>query len=136
MANSLYAKGKEGLLEGLFDLTDNNLKIVLVKNTYTVNLNTHEFLSSISEDSVAATTSLLSGKTTASGVFDADNITIEDYGTSGFAYLVLYKDTGVRSTSRLLAYIDTATGLPIAATASPISITISWSNEQYKIFSL
>ena len=59
MANSLYAKGKEGLLEGLFDLTDNNIKIALVKNTYTVNLSTHEFLSSISEDSVAATTSLL-----------------------------------------------------------------------------
>jgi len=136
MANSLYAKGKEGLLEGLFDLTDNNIKIALVKNTYTVNLSTHEFLSSISEDSVAATTSLLAGKTTASGVFDADNITVEDYGTSGFAYLVLYKDTGVRSTSRLLAYIDTATGLPVAATASPISITINWSNEQYKIFSL
>ena len=136
MANSLYAKGKEGLLEGLFDLTDNNLKIALVKNTYTVNLSTHEFLSSISEDSVAATTSLLSGKTIASGIFDADNITIEDYGTSGFAYLVIYKDTGVRSTSRLLAYIDTATGLPIAASASPISITINWSNEQYKIFSL
>ena len=136
MANALYAKGKEGLLEGLFDLTDNNLKIALVKNTYTANLNTHEFLSSISEDSVAATTSLLSGKTTASGVFDADNITIEDYGTSGFAYLVLYKDTGVRSTSRLLAYIDTATGLPVSSSASPISITINWSNEQYKIFSL
>ena len=136
MANSLYAKGKEGLLEGLFDLTDNNIKVALVKNTYTVDLNTHEFLSSISEDSVAATTSLLTGKTTASGIFDAENITVEDYGTSGFAYLVLYKDTGVRSTSRLLAYIDTATGLPVAASASPISITINWSNEQYKIFSL
>jgi hypothetical protein len=136
MSNALYAKAKEGLLEGLFDLTDNNIKIALVKNTYTVNLNTHEFLSNISEDSVAATTSLLSGKTTASGIFDADNITIEDYGTSGFAYLVLYKDTGVRSTSRLLAYIDTATGLPVSASASPISITINWSNEQYKIFSL
>ena len=136
MANSLYVKGKEGLLEGLFDLTDNNLKIALVKNAYTVDLSTHEFLSSISEDSVAATTSLLAGKTTASGIFDAENITVEDYGTSGFAYLVLYKDTGVRATSRLLAYIDTATGLPIAASASPISITINWSNEQYKIFSL
>ena len=80
MANALYAKGKEGLLEGLFDLTDNNIKVALVKNTYTVNLSTHEFLSSISEASVAATTTLLTGKATTSGVFDADNITIEDYG--------------------------------------------------------
>lgn len=136
MANALYAKAKEGLLEGLFDLTDNTIKIALVKNTYTVNLSTHEFLSSISEDLVAATTSLLTGKTTASGIFDADNITVENYGNSGFAYLVLYKDTGVRATSRLLAYIDTATGLPIAATTDPISVTINWSNDQYKIFTL
>lgn len=136
MSNALYKKGKEGLLEGLFDLTDNNIKVALVKNTYSVNLNTHEFLSDIAEAAVAATTGLLSGKTTASGIFDADNITVENYGTSGFAYLVIYKDTGTRSTSRLLAYIDTATGLPVSSTVDPISITINWSNDQYKIFSL
>jgi len=136
MANALYTKAKEALLEGLFDLTDNTIKVALVKNTYSVNINTHEFLSDISESAVAATTSLLTGKTTASGIFDADNITIENYGTSGFAYLVLFKDTGTRSTSRLLAYIDTATGLPVSSTLEPISITISWSNDQYKIFSL
>lgn len=136
MANALYAKAKGALLEGLFDLTDNTIKVALVKNTYSVNINTHEFLSDISESAVAATTSLLTGKTTASGIFDADNITIENYGTSGFAYLVLFKDTGTRSTSRLLAYIDTATGLPVSSTIEPISITINWSNDQYKIFSL
>lgn len=136
MSNALYKKAKEGLLEGLFDLTDNNIKVALVKSTYSVNINTHEFLSDIAESAVAATTGLLSGKTTASGIFDADNITVENYGTSGFSYIVIYKDTGTRSTSRLLAYIDTATGLPVSSTVDPISITISWSNDQYKIFSL
>jgi hypothetical protein len=129
-------KLQPGWSEVLDEAVQENLKIALVKNTYTVNLSTHEFLSSISEDSVAATTSLLTGKTTASGIFDADNITVENYGNSGFAYLVLYKDTGVRATSRLLAYIDTAAGLPMAATTDPISITINWSNDQYKIFTL
>lgn len=136
MANALYTKAKEALLEGLFDLTDNSLKVALVKNTYTVNLSTHEFLSDISEAHVAATTSALYGKSTTSGVFDADNITIEDYGNSGFSYLVIYKDTGTRATSRLLAYIDTGEGLPVSSTVDPISITINWSNETYKIFGL
>jgi len=136
MANALYRKAKEGLLEGVFDLTDNNIKVALVKNTYSVNIDTHEHLSDIAESAVAATTGLLTDKTTSSGIFDADNITVENYGTSGFSYLVLYKDTGNRSTSKLLAYIDTATGLPVSSTVDPISITISWSNEQYKIFSL
>jgi hypothetical protein len=136
MANSLYTKAKEGLLEGLFDLTDNTIKLAFVKSSYSVNLSTHEFLSDIDEAHIAATSSSLSGKTTSSGIFDADNINVENYGTSGFAYIVLYKDTGVRSTSRLIAYIDTATGLPAPATSEVISITVNWSNDVYKIFSL
>lgn len=136
MANALYAKAKEALLEGLLDLTDNTIKIALVKNNYSVNLNTDQFLSDISNDAIAATSSILTEKSTSLGIFDADNITIEDYGNSGFAYLVIYRDTGVASTSRLIAYIDTATGLPISATAETISVTINWNNDQYKIFSL
>lgn len=136
MANSLYTKAKEGLLEGLFDLTDNTIKLAFVKSSYSVNLSTHEFLSDIDEAHIVATSSSLSGKTTSSGIFDADNINVENYGTSGFAYIVLYKDTGVRSTSRLIAYIDTATGLPAPATSEVISITVNWSNDVYKIFSL
>jgi len=136
MANALYAKAKEALLEGLLDLTDNNIKVALVKNSYSVNLNTHEFLSDISGSAIASTSSVLVSKSTSLGIFDAENVTIEDYGNSGFAYLVIYRDTGVSSTSRLIAYIDTATGLPVSSTAETISITINWSNDTYKIFGL
>lgn len=136
MANALYAKAKEALLEGLLDLTDNNIKVALVKNTYSVNLNSHEFLSDISGSAIVATSNVLTGKSTSLGIFDAENITIEDYGNSGFAYLIIYRDTGTAATSRLIAYIDTATGLPVSATADVISITINWSNDTYKIFGL
>jgi len=136
MANALYAKAKEALLEGLFDLTDNTIRVAFVKNTYSVNINLHEFLSDINESYVAATSDPLANKTTGSGIFDADNIIVENYGTSGFSYLVLYKDSGSRTTSRLIAYIDTATGLPVSATAESVSITINWSNEINRIFSL
>lgn len=136
MANALYAKAKEGFLEGLFDLTDNTIKLAFVKSLYSVNLNTHEFLSDIDEAYVAATSGSLSDKTTNSGVFDASNVNVENYGNSGFSYIIIYKDTGVRSTSRLIAYIDTATGLPAPATTENVSITINWSNDAYKIFGL
>jgi len=136
MANALYAKAKEALLEGLLDLTDNNIKVALIKNTYSVNLNSHEFLSDISEAHITGTAIALAAKTTTNGIFDADNVVFENYGNSGFAYLVIYKDTGTRATSRLIAYIDTATGLPVAATNDPISVTINWSNDTYKIFGL
>jgi len=136
MANAIYTKAKEGLLEGLFDLTDNDIKLAFVKNSYSVNLNSHEFLSDIADIHIAATSSNLSGKTTSSGTFDANNLNVENYGNSGFAYIVIYKDTGVASTSRLLAYIDTATGLPAPATNEVVSITVNWSDDVYKIFSL
>lgn len=136
MSNALYTKAKEALLEGLLDLTDDTLKICLVKSTYTVNLSDHQYLSDIGSSNIAATSTSLLGKTTSNGIFDAENLTIEDYGTSGFNYLVLFKDTGVASTSRLIAYIDTADGLPVSSSSSTISITINWSNAINKIFTL
>lgn len=136
MANALYAKAKESFLEGLLDLTDDTIKICLVKSSYSVNLNSHQFLSDIGTANIAATSIAINGKSTTNGIFDAENITIEDYGTSGFNYIVLFKDTGVASTSRLIAYIDTADGLPVSPSTNVISITVNWSNAINKIFSL
>jgi hypothetical protein len=61
---------------------------------------------------------------------------VSNYGTSGFSYVILYRDTGSDSTSDLIAYIDTADGLPVPETTSTISIAIDWSNEGSKIFTL
>lgn len=136
MANALYNKGKEAFLEGNIDLTDDDIKVCFIKNGYTVDLTNHQYLSDIPSSEIAGTSSVLSGKTTTNGIFDAENITVEDYGTSGFSYLVIFKDTGSTSTSLLIAYIDTADGLPVLPTTSTISITINWSNAVNKIFSL
>lgn len=48
--------------------------------------------------------------------------------------LILFKDTGTNTTSYLIAYIDTATGLPV--TPSGGDITVSFSDASTKIFSL
>lgn len=136
MANALYAKAKEAFLEGNIDLTDDAIKICFVKSGYTVNLNSDQYLSSIPSSEVAATSSTLLNRTTTNGIFDAENVTVEDYGTSGFSYLIIFKDTGNTATSPLIAYIDTADGLPVSSTSSTISITINWSDAISKIFSL
>lgn len=136
MANALYAKAKEAFLEGNIDLTDNNIRVCFVKSGYTVDLNNHQYLSDINSSDIAATSAVLSGRSTVNGIFDAENITVEDYGTSGFDYLIIFKDTGLSSTSSLIAYIDTADGLPVSSTSNTISITINWSDAVSKIFSL
>ena len=47
---------------------------------------------------------------------------------------MLYRDTGVEATSALIAYIDTATGLPITPNGG--DIIVNWDNGANKIFRL
>ena len=48
--------------------------------------------------------------------------------------LLIYKDTGTEATSPLIAYIDTATGLPVTPNGG--NITVTWDNGTNKIFKL
>ncbi len=48
--------------------------------------------------------------------------------------MILFKDTGVESTSRLIAYMDTAVGLPTTPNGSDINVVFD--NGANKIFKL
>jgi hypothetical protein len=135
MANALYAKGRQKFLEGGIAWGSDNIKAVLVDTgAYTPNLSTHEFLSDIAGGARIATSGNLSSKTTTDGVADAADVTF--VGVSGVQSeaVVLYKDTGTAGTSPLIAYIDTATGLPV--TPSGGDIAVAWDNGSNKIFKL
>lgn len=135
MANALYAKFKQALLSGSVDLTANNIKVVLVDAAdYTVNLSTHDNLDDIPSGARVATSGNLSGKSVTDGVFDASDVTLTSVTGDPSEALVIYKDTGTESTSTLIAYIDTATGLPVTPNGG--DITITWDNGANKIFAL
>jgi hypothetical protein len=77
----------------------------------------------------------LASKTVAAGVFDAADISFTGLSSAPtIEALVIYKDTGADATSNLIAYIDTATGLPVAAAATQVDVT--WDNGANKIFKL
>lgn len=135
MANALYDLGREAFLNGSVSWTDDDIKVVLVDtNDYTVNLTTHQYLSDIAVGARVATSSNLSSKTATLGVADAADVTFSDVTGDQSEAIVIYKDTGTASTSPLLAYIDTSTGLPITPNGADIIIT--WSNGSNKIFKL
>jgi hypothetical protein len=135
MANALYALAKQKFLSGALDLTSADIKLVLVDTAdYTVNLTTHEFLSDVPSGARVATSSNFAGKSVTLGVFDATDVVLSAVTGDVSEALVIYKDTGVAGTSPLIAYIDTATGLP--ATPNGTDITISWSSGASKIFAL
>jgi hypothetical protein len=51
-----------------------------------------------------------------------------------FEAIVIYAHTGTEGTSRLIAAIDTATGLP--CTPNGADITVQWSSAAERIFKL
>lgn len=137
MANQLYALAKEALL-GSLDLGSANIKAVLVDTgAYTPNFTTNQFLSDIPGGARIATSGNLGSKTISLGVFDAADLSLGAIDNNPTCEaIVLYEDTGVAGTSRLILYVDTAGGLPTPADFNGASVTIVWDNGANKIFAL
>ena len=135
MANSLYARGKQRILEKQISFKDDDIQALLVSADYTPDLSTHEFLSDVQTYALGGGAKPLANKTTALGVFDASDVTWQQVAGGATAKaVVLFKNTGEVGTSPLLGYIDTITGFPVATNGS--DITVQWDNGAFKIFSL
>ena len=134
MANSLYTKAKQGLIDGSIDLDTNDIRAILVDGAdYTPVLATHETLANIPAAARVAVSGALQSKTVTDGVFDAADIVISAVTGDQFEYIVLYQHTGAE-TALLILLIDSATGLPCTPNGS--DITIQWPAGADKIFQL
>jgi hypothetical protein len=135
MSNALYDKGREGFLAGAIDWNTDVIKAVLIDAAdYTVDLANHQFLSDIPLAARVATSAALTGKMLANGVADANDLTFPAVSGDPTEALVIYQDTDTAGTSRLIAYIDTATGLPVTPNGGDINLY--WDNGANKIFKL
>lgn len=124
MANAIYPKYKEALLDAFTDIDLQNLtaKVALIDTgTYTYS-DTHDFFNDVT--GVVGTPQTLTTKSVTNGVFDAADVTFTSVTGNSVEALLIYIDTGVSSTSRLVAYIDTGvTGLPVTPNGGDITIT-------------
>lgn len=135
MANALYDKGRQGFLDGSIDWDTDDIRAILIDTgAYTVNLATHANLDDVAAASRIAVSAALGTKTVVDGVADAADVTFTAVTGVSVEAIVLYKHTGVEATSRLIAYIDTATGLPVTPNGGDIKIT--WADTASKIFKL
>lgn len=133
MANTLYAKGRQRFLEGQFNWLTDTIKVILVDTgSYTPQTETHEFLSDISSSARVTTPVTLASKSTTNGAADAADCTFTAVSGATIEAIVIYKDTGTESTSPLIAFIDTATGLPLTPNGGDIICV--WDNGVNKIF--
>lgn len=134
MANLLYPKGKEALLQSL-DLSSVTVKAVLVDAADYTYSSSHDFLDDVPSGARVGTPQTLSNKTFTDGVFNADDITFTAVTGDVCEALVIYNDTpGAESGKHLIAYIDTATGLPVTPNGG--NINVAWDNGANKIFAL
>ena len=135
MANALYDKGRQRFLEGQFNWLTDTIKCLMVDTAaYTANLAVHEFLSDIGSSARITTPVTLTSKASAGGAADAADVTFTSVSGPSIEAIILYRDTGTEATSPLIAYIDTATGLPITPNGGDIIVT--WDNGTNKIFKL
>lgn len=135
MANALYDKGRQGFLEGLIDWDTDDIRIILIDVAdYTVNLATHDNLDDVAAAARVAVSGSLAGKTVTDGVADANDVTLTAVSGDPSEAIIIYKHTGTESTSRLIAYIDTATGLPVTPNGN--DIIVRWDSGANRIFKL
>jgi hypothetical protein len=132
MANQFYNSFRNGLLNLVqsidFDDAGTTVKAALIDTgTYTFSA-AHDFFDDIT--GVVGTPQAITAKTVGSlgvGIFDGNDVTYTAVTGASVEAILLYKDTGVASTSPLIGLIDQVTsGLPVTPNGG--DITIVWDN--------
>lgn len=140
--SALFGPGRQGFLDGTINWGATPvIKCTLVRS-YTFN-SAHQFVSEVvSAGGSLWGTPVTLTKTSALGVADASDAVFSTV-TAGAAYpaIIIYQASAVtggadvaQSSQRLIAHVDTATGLPV--TPNGQNITVAWDNGASKIFVL
>lgn len=114
MANTLFDAARQRFLEGQFNWLTDTIKVILVDTgAYTPQTAIHQYLADIPLSARIAGPVTLTSKATVGGAADGADVTFTSVSGPTIEAIVIYRDTGTEATSPLIAYIDTATGLPI-----------------------
>jgi hypothetical protein len=144
MANAFYDKGREHFARGdvAWKAAGATIKATLIDVAdYTVNLATHEYMNTNTVAAAAkVATVTLANLVSTNGILDADDIVFPTVSGDPSEALIIWLDGGGGGTSAsgttdfLLAYIDTATGLPVTPNSG--NINVAWDNGTNKIAKL
>lgn len=144
MASALWNPGREGFLSGeiVWKSGGATIKAALVRG-YTF-VSSHKFVSDVTAagGTLVATSGALTGLTNTDGVADAADVTFTSVAAgAAIPAVVLFQASAVAggadvdpTLQRLIAYVDTATGLPVTPNGQNINVT--WDNGSNRIFKL
>jgi hypothetical protein len=136
MANALYDSARAAFLRGQINWENDVFHVILVDTAvYTVNLSANSVLGDIPVGSrITSSVGLTANSVQSNGAADADDVTFTAVSGDSIETLVIYKFVTNDADSPLIAYIDTATGLPITPNGGDIIVT--WDNGTNRIFRL
>lgn len=133
MASAIFPKAKERAEGAGLDLLNADVRVMLVRSTYTYDA-ADEFVSDLGAVDNGRSAALGS-KSVTNGIFDAADSTLAATAANASNALVVFIHTGADATARLVAYIDDAVGLPFTPEASQ-ACPLVWDNGASKIFAL
>lgn len=135
MANFMYPSIKQRMLTGQFSWTGDNVVAMLVATgLYEPSVN-HATLLDVPASARVATSGILTGRTVAVNVVDADDYLYTSVSGPPVNAVLLVSYGTSDATSYLICHLDDAVlGVPFTPAANPVQIT--WSNGDSKIFAL
>ena len=133
MANTLFDYARQRFLEAQINWMTDTIKVFLVSTSaYTPQTAVHQYLSDIPPSGPVAGPLPLTAQATTGGSADAADCAFTSVPGATSIVIVIFQETATESTTPLIAYIDTATGLPITPNGGDIIVT--WDNGVNKIF--
>jgi hypothetical protein len=124
VANTLYPKAREAHLNGDISWRDDDIRAILVDLADYTYSTAHDFLDDIPLAARVATSGSLTSKTSTDGTAKAANVVFGLVTGDESEAVVLYQHTGTEATSRLIVYVDSATGLPVTPVGD--DVTVAW----------
>ena len=134
MADVIYNAFKMNIMNGTIDLDTDTIKCMLVTSTYVPDIDLHDYKDDITNEVTGAgytaggaeitTKTVTQDNTDDEGVFDGADVTWAA-STITARGAVLYKDTGVATTSPVICYFDFVTD----KSSSGGDFTIQWNAE-------
>lgn len=120
MASQHYNGYKTAAEKGSIALLTDTIKCALLTSAYTPNIDTHVFFSDVSASESSGsgyttggvtmtTPTVTQDNTNDRGVFDADDVSWTSATIADARYALIYKSTGVASTSPLIGVVDLLT---------------------------
>ena len=126
MANALANSFRLALLNADIDPLADNIKVVLVDNTYTYSA-AHDNLDDVGAGARIATSGNLATKTGTDGYFNSDDVVFSALPSGDtIVGLWVYKDSGAEATSKLMAWYDTnAAAAAISVATNDGDVTVA-----------